>query len=300
MELDTIRSLIEAGEKSEARQQLRELGKTHPPNADLYYYAALLAKNAERAQSFLDRALALDPLHAGANRLDYRLKHEGFAAILGAEVEAPQAVVHREPEAVDAMPLVEPKLRQQSKRSRRALLMFMTVGIMVSLTMSYVLMLALGAGAAIINPVSEVLGGEESLDVFDGINIDEIENPARLLNFPVAVSAPVERGGSNAVGDILRVGVLHEYTFDAYSGEEIAVAVQFFSPLADNVIGNVAVLDPNDYLAGSRCERQIIIDRQTGAAYICQIDVSGAWRIRIFGREGESSGVYVVTTDRLG
>jgi DUF971 family protein len=75
--------------------------------------------------------------------------------------------------------------------------------------------------------------------------------------------------------------------------------VQFFSPFAQDVYPNVAVIDPVGKLAGERCRREIIIDDKTGAAFICSIDVGGEWQVRIFGRDGKSSGVYIVTAEGI-
>ena len=99
------------------------------------------------------------------------------------------------------------------------------------------------------------------------------------------------------LSDILEPGFAHEYTFEAVRGEELAVGVQFFSFTAQRVGRNVAILSPNDTSAGQACMRDRILQGDNGVAFTCQIHMSGVWKLRLFGREGESSGAYVVALD---
>lgn len=96
-------------------------------------------------------------------------------------------------------------------------------------------------------------------------------------------------------GDVLDPGFSHEYTFRVSSGGEFALAVQFFSPTAKRVDANVAILDPDGYNAADQCQRDNIFVDGSGVAFICQVHKSGDWKVQLFGRENESTGVYVVT-----
>jgi hypothetical protein len=108
-------------------------------------------------------------------------------------------------------------------------------------------------------------------------------------------SADLTRG--SPVSDVLDPGFAHEYTFPATAGQEIAVAVQFFSPTAKKVDANVAVLDPDGINAEEHCQRDYIFVDGSGVAFTCQAHKSGSWKIQLFGRANESTGVYVVTYD---
>jgi hypothetical protein len=110
-------------------------------------------------------------------------------------------------------------------------------------------------------------------------------------------TAPLKLG--IAVTDVLDAGFAHEYTFTATTGEEIAIAIQFFSPTAKAVAKNVAVLDADDVNAESHCERDEILVDGSSTAFICQVHKGGTWKLQVFGRDGESTGVYVVTYDRM-
>ncbi|MEM6530563.1 MAG: hypothetical protein AAF653_19855, partial [Chloroflexota bacterium] len=184
-------------------------------------------------------------------------------------------------------------------RQRGPIVLAVAASMLLSVTLSYAVILLLGTGTFIINPVAETFGGEAPITDYNGTPIADVGNPAELLDLPAALSTDLPLGATNATGDVLRNGLLHEYTFRARAGSSIAVAVQFFSPFAENVFPNVAIIDPDEQLAGDRCRREIIIDAQTGAAFICTIDISGDWRVRIFGRDGASSGVYVVTAEGI-
>ena len=109
-------------------------------------------------------------------------------------------------------------------------------------------------------------------------------------------SALLKRGSPST--DVLDPGFAHEYTFTATAGEEIAIAIQFFSPTAKMVDKNVAILDSSNINAENQCERDQIFTDGSGAAFICQVHQSGTWKLQVFGRENESTGVYVVTYER--
>lgn len=99
------------------------------------------------------------------------------------------------------------------------------------------------------------------------------------------------------VSDVLDAGRAHEYSFTGISGSEALIGIQFFSPSASAVSKHVAIIDP---LGGKRqCYRDTIIQGEAGVAYICTINVSGEWRIRILGVQGESTGAYVISVDIL-
>lgn len=109
-------------------------------------------------------------------------------------------------------------------------------------------------------------------------------------------SAALTRG--SPLSDVLDAGFAHEYTFSTSTGEEIAIAIQFFSPTAKSVAKNVAILDADNVNAESQCERDSIFVDGSGTAFICTIYKGGTWKLQVFGRDGESTGAYVITYDR--
>jgi hypothetical protein len=110
-------------------------------------------------------------------------------------------------------------------------------------------------------------------------------------------SAPIAQG--SPATDVLDPGFAHEYTFNTTSGQEFAIAIQFFSPTATSVSANVAIVDGDGVNAESHCERDTIFVDGSGIAFICQVHKGGNWKLQVFGRDGQSTGVYVVTYDGL-
>lgn len=110
-------------------------------------------------------------------------------------------------------------------------------------------------------------------------------------------TAALTRGGT--VADVLDAGFAHEYIFTAAAGEEVAIAIQFFSPTAKAVEKNVAILDADGVNAETHCVRDEIFTDGSGAAFICTIHRGGKWKLQVFGRDGESTGAYVVSYDRM-
>jgi hypothetical protein len=80
----------------------------------------------------------------------------------------------------------------------------------------------------------------------------------------------------------------------------MAVMVQFLSPTANSVSRNVAILDPAGENAEGECLRDSILQGDNGVVLDCRIQRTGVWRVRIFGRDGESTGAYVVSVERFG
>ena len=129
----------------------------------------------------------------------------------------------------------------------------------------------------------------------NGMPVDLVEDAVKFVE-PEKVK-DVTRG--TGTGDMLEPGFSHEYDFAVTGGEEIAVLVQFISPTAHNVAHNVAIFDNNGRDAESRCYRDALMTDNSGTIFVCTVDQSGKWSIRIFGREGESTGAYMVQVERF-
>lgn len=129
-------------------------------------------------------------------------------------------------------------------------------------------------------------------------NSQTYADDAAASGFLVEASKSVVLTRGSPATDVLDPGFAHEYSFTATAGEEIAIAIQFFSPTARTVDKNVAILDSSDFNAENHCERDQIFTDNSGTAFICQIHQGGTWKLQVFGRENESAGVYIVTYDR--
>jgi hypothetical protein len=226
------------------------------------------------------------------------------------------------------------KAQQNRRRSRQWTILGCGGWILMSISLSYVVMTVLGSPLPA--QVRQLFGGSTPIardagtPVFGQPNISVERNPKSANNPPgssdiqlsdgplptpdgnsqtyaddaaaggfqvqASKSAALMRGSPST--DVLDPGFAHEYTFTATAGEEIAIAIQFFSPTAKTVDKNVAILDGSDFNAENHCERDQIFTDNSGTAFICQIHESGLWKLQVFGRENESTGVYIVTYDR--
>jgi len=300
-QLETIYHALCEGDRKTAKKLLLPLVK-ESPTADAYYYGAFVAKSRAQALALLRRALQLDALHSGANRMLVIVEKQGFD-VLQKSKPAPPAGMKRPTETqplITREAIAKKRKRVRYSRGRRNRLIMFGIGtVLLSLSLSWVTMLMLGVGGFFTDPVAQTFGGDQLITEYNGTPIAQVRNPAQYTALPASVSTRLPLGAENATGDILRGGILHEYKFNGRGGSSIAVAVQFFSPFANDVYPNVAIVDPNGRPAGDRCRREIIIDDKTGAAFICDIDTRGEWLIRIFGREGKSSGAYIVTAESM-
>ncbi len=225
-----------------------------------------------------------------------------------------------------------PPLKQTQIRRRRSVWTYIGCGstIIFSMTLSYVVLLLLGSSLPgqirsfisryderVLEPQGTVvyatavatfegtpLYAESMLErEFDATPVTSIDGTP-VYNRPDAVTVvqPVivrVLELDNPLSEVLEPGYAHEYGFSARAGDEIAIAIQFFSPFAQRVGRNVRLFDSEGRSDESDCQRDTILSGDTGVAFICQINVSGEWKLRLFGREGESSGAYVVAYEQF-
>ncbi|MBC6936632.1 MAG: hypothetical protein DWB42_12440 [Chloroflexi bacterium] len=311
--LQPVREAIKAGDKRRARELLRPL-LVDNPTADMWFLAAQASPTREQAMGCLKRALALDPAHERAGRALSRLAASAPADDTPPPLVAP---VDNAPLAASeaALPPLK-KVRSQRKRSPWTLV-GLAGSLLLSLSLTYAVLTALGSPIAA--QVRAILGGEapqagDGTPVFGqprqpasgapvigqpsgGGGGDTGASPSG--SFVVRPNKSVELKRQQPVSDVLDAGFAHEYTFEAARGEEIAVGVQFLSPTAQKVGANVAIIGPDGYNAESRCQRDQILTDGSSVAFICTVHQGGVWKLQLFGRDGESTGVYVVTYERM-
>ncbi|MBI5669954.1 MAG: hypothetical protein HZC41_18325 [Chloroflexi bacterium] len=317
-----IREAIRRGDKKCARELLRPLLKN--PTAETWYIAAQSCDSRAKALDCLRRALRVDPTYEPARRALAKLEMSGL------DLPPLEALVAVPPTEVDTSlpPEFVPLRPSRSERKRSV---WTTIGcagsILLSLSSAYFVLTVLGSPVAgqLRAAVDRLTGGSggqtgEGTPVF-GLPSDDDGQPGAGSEaadsgvsggetsggavrgasggFIVKPNKTVELKRNQPVSDVLDAGYAHEYTFEAQAGEELAVGVQFFSPNAKRVGANVAVLDPGGVNAESRCQRDSILSDGSSVAFICQVNKTGTWKLHIFGRDGESTGVYVVTYERM-
>lgn len=254
-------------------------------SAEDWYQKALRAKNRGESIGFLKRALELDPLHSKANRLLFQLE----GANPNKRKEAPQPT----PTPVQTSELAPlKKVRQERKRSPWT---YIALGgfVLMNLTLLLVVLTALGQGGNIMAVIDTLRGSPAPVLDVNGTPAKDVPN----LVLTVQPDGSESIRSESPVSDILDAGRSHEYRFNAASGDEAAIGIQFFSPTARDVKKNVAILDPAGQDSTALCQQDSILQDASGIAYICTINISGTWRVRIFGIEGESTGAYVISVN---
>ncbi|MBZ0298969.1 MAG: hypothetical protein K8J31_04465, partial [Anaerolineae bacterium] len=186
-------------------------------------------------------------------------------------------------------------LKKTRRRRKRGTWFYVGIvgSMLLSLSASYFVLLVLGS--PIPGRLRSLLGGAAPVAEIDGVPLDQV--PDAVMKIPPSLSKIVTQ--QEPLAEILEPGIVHEYTFTARAGEEVAIGIQFFSPTAQRVNRNIAILDPEGKDADRLCPRDRILQGDNGAAIICTIHRSGTWQVRLLGREGESSGAYVVSVGRL-
>jgi hypothetical protein len=285
-ELKPIRDALDAGEKTEARKRLRPL-LAKQPSADLWYLAALACSSDGQAIRALRKALELEPLHTPANRMLYRLEGEKPRS-------APPDIL-----LTPSAPLKEdelPPLKKVKYQRKRTVWTYMGCGGSILLSLTAVLIVANFTGSPVLANLLGFLSGSRPVQEIEGTPVEQREDAPLVVTPQQSKDLRAE----GTLSDTLDAGYAHEYTFSASAGEEMAVMVQFLSPTANRVSRNVAILDPSGANAERDCTRDTILQGDSGVVLDCRIQRTGVWRLRIFGRDGESTGAYVVSVERFG
>lgn len=311
---------IETGDKKRAKRLLRPL-MDNQPTADVWYLASQLYEKREHQITCLRRALALDPTHPKAKQRIARLYKKSAVDLADPRFDftlPPLSALVGDSEAT-AAPQATSNNAQISKkiwRKKRTSWTYIGFGasVLLTLSLSYFVLTVLGSplpaqlrsllsGSRPVEtdgtPVfgRPVDGDNQPQTTFGQVNVsaESVATASAQLLVRANQSKPLQR--QSPLSDVLDPGYTHEYTFQAYPGEEVAIGIQFFSPTAQKVSPNVAVLDPNDVNAENHCQRDSILKDDSGVAFICRVHKAGTWKLQLFGRAGESTGVYVVTLE---
>lgn len=314
--IEVVRRALKRGDRKKARALLKPMLQDNP-TADVWCLAAQACADGdtERAVACLKKALELDEWHPEANRL--LLKMEGarpkdaeFEPMwLGGRVDKP---ARKSRTTVTAAAVTDRAVRKQREKvasrkyrtetekrfARRQMWTRLgcVAGMIMSITSSFFVLSVLGAGSPINDILCRTGLGDCPVVEIDGVPIEEIDDAVLRVEEPDRVR---RLNYGNTQADTLESGITHEWTFSANRGGSFALLVQFMSPNATGVGRNVAVLDSAGSDAEDVCERQQLIGGDTGVAFTCRATRGGEWSVRIFGRQGESTGAYVVSLEPL-
>ena len=291
-----VRKAIKADNKAQARLLLKPILKNEP-SAEAWYWAARAMETDEQAIKCLREALQLDEFHTQANRLLHQLEgaiplHEQEKE-RQRELELAKRVEHAQPLAPIERQKKPDRFQRHAARQKTWARLGCIASLMLSVSCSLFAFGAIGLLPGFIGTMTTLFGGPEAVTEIEGTPIEKVPDA------PVLMTPSQSDQASDQAVDIMDHGYLHEYTFDAGIGQTYAVYVQFLSVSANKVNRNVVVLDPNGWDATSQCERDSILEDNSGVTYICSIDVTGQWKVRVLGRNGESVGVYFVGVQKM-
>jgi hypothetical protein len=302
---------VESGDKKLARRLLQPLLAKNP-TADLWYLAAQACESPEHEIVCLQRALALEPMHGKARSRLIALRQQANtpespkkAAVSQTapskplpDLQAPTLPEKPDKRATKELAKEELRSLKQVKREKKKRSPWTYVGcgamMLLSLTASYFVLTVIGSSLP--SQIRALLTGEqgavteiEGTPIYDRADAIYYVQPSQIKI--------VERTKPSA--DALEPGYAHEYTFEARMGEELAIYVQFISMTAHRVSRNVAIFDTMGQDASNRCQSDSILQDDSGIIFICNINQTGRWQVRILGREGESTGAYTVAVQRF-
>ena len=289
-DLIPVLSALQANDKARARTLLKSILK-FKPTAEAWYLASRATESPEHEMVCLQRALSLDPYHVDVRR---RIRELDAGGVTTPVEEAPKTVPQPtapedlapdvgRPQNLDGDELgPEPRVPlKKARRLRKKRGAWFYVGIAAtiigSLAASYFVLLVLGS--SIPAQIRGRFTSEQPVMEIDGVPLESV--PRAVMRVAPSKSEILTR--SEPLAAALEPGFLHEYTFQAYNGDELAIGVQFFSPTAQRVNRNIAIVDPNGQDASSRCERNRILQGDNGAAIICNIHQTGSWSLRLAG-----------------
>jgi hypothetical protein len=316
--LTIIRQEIAKGHAVRARKILRILLE-ETPTAPLWYLASTVCETREQEMGCLRQALKIDPHHLQARERYIELKNAPREDMM-----PPLMVLIEDlPEPAAMSPEPDPfaaKHLRRKQSQRRWTMVSLAATLIMSISSTYFLLTVMGS--PIPAQIRAFVSGQSGNDKA-GKPVFGTQTGSGQLNTPDAPVPPVSATNENysaeaaaggfvvrpnktedlqaekPVNDVLDPGFAHEYLIKAKQGEEIAVAVQFFSPTAHKVAANMGMLDPDGFNATAQCERGSILSDGSSVTYICKINKTGNWKLQLFGHSGESTGVYVVTYQRM-
>jgi serine/threonine protein kinase len=251
--------------------------------ADDWLREAAAVNDTQEKITYLKKALELEPLHSKANRMLFQV--EG-AKQFRADKPAPVNV------NLDELA----PLKKVNRKRKRGMWFYVGVFAFILSSLSASFFALSFMGSPIAGTIIDVITGRRAVTEINGVPVKDIPNV--VLTVQPNSRQRLEMG--KRISQILDPGIAHEYYVDVITGDELNLGVWFVSPTANQVSGNVAILDPNGANAEGRCQRDVLfLDAgDTSVTFTCSIDQSGAWTVRLFGIDGESTGAYFITGER--
>jgi len=292
--LQKIQTLIDNGDNKRARHYLKQILK-NDPSADAWYLTAVVVDDDLQKIKCLRHALELDAFHTPSNRLLYKI--EGGMPLHEQEKRKQEEEIRQTREIVPLekieREMKKDRFQRHAERQRTRTRYGCLFSFLLSASCSLFAFSAIGMLPGFIGTVTTLLGGPAPVREIEGTPIQDREDA-------IIIMTPAQSNeASNQDVEIMDHGYLHEYKFRGSIGTSYAIYVQFMSVSANHVSRNVAIIDPVGEDMTRLCERQRILEGDMGTAFICQVNSSGQWAVRILGVTGESVGAYFVGVEKL-
>lgn len=285
--LKDIQTLIDKGDKKQARNHLKKILKDKP-SANGWYLAALTMESDVDTIKCLRRALKLDEFHIPASRLLHQLENTPTKP----QQEENKTPALDSPETMNRQQKKD-RVSQQKKGRRRRVGCGCLFSMLLSSIFAITALTTIGMLPGVIGTVVSLTSGVAPVYEIENVPIEMVENS--LYQLAPVFSKIITEQDINFIDH----GYVNQYKFDAVVDETYLIYLQFLSLDAHNLNENIAINDPEGYNAIPDCEKQKISDYDSGIAYLCRSYVTGQWSIRILGINGESIGGYVVGIKRI-
>lgn len=292
--IQKIRETLAAGDTAKASKMLKWLLQ-NDPSADAWVLAAEMASDNELKIKFLRKALTLDEWHAQANRMLHKLEDVKPLSQMAVPASSEWSkTTGMKPVSEIKRQLKQDKHREHSQRQQFYGRMGCLFSIFLMFFISTFALRAIGLiSSSLTAGFNALFGLPTPIVAYEGTPLAELENVPLLLT-PSHSEVATDRDM-----EILDNGYMNEHTFEARSGEEVLVYIQFLSVNANRVSRNVAILDPDGNDARGQCFTDTILKGDNNVTFTCLIQRSGTYRVRVLGRDGESVGAYFVGVESL-
>jgi serine/threonine protein kinase len=260
--------------------------------ADDWVKEAAATSDKAQAIQYLRQALELEPLHSKANRLLFQLEGAKPLSELRSELGSGKVNMPGLPEG-DARPITQADKRKiPGQKKKRNIWTWIGVAAFILSSLTSVFFILSFTGSPLAGQIANFIQGIRPVDQIDGTPIAQVPNAV----LKVTPAQETEMRLNDVLNGVLDTGISHQYRFQASYGDTIYLLVQFLSPEANSVSGNVAVLNARGEPVA--CDRQRLLEGNNGVIAICNVHAPGMWSLRVLGIQGESTGAYIVAYRR--
>ena len=297
--IKSVALALREGDKARARREVKALLEREP-TADAWFLAANAMDGKEQAIRCLKKAIELDNWHVKSNRMLLELEGTPEHDIELLRKRQAEELANS-PGMKDLSEITRQRktmaFQVRARRRRRFNRILLICFLVLSVTCSTLTMSLIGVIQGPLRFVIEAFGGPPPVYELDGLPVEDVPFAAATIEPARSVEA------SSQDVNVLEAGYVHEYRFEARSGEEVYGYVQFMSVSASDVSSNTVIINPQGQITDySVCEflgDSGILGGEGNVTFTCRINITGEWRVRILGIGGESVGAYFIGVESL-